>query len=67
MAGWPKHIVEQLSTVTPLGEVDETEYYGPYNGLLLSPVQAPHVSSIRRFHHNLRRAAPQTSHFLDRD
>jgi hypothetical protein len=35
MAGWPEHIVEQFSTVTPLGEIDETEYYGPYNGLLL--------------------------------
>ena len=33
--GWPEYIIEQFSTVTPLGEIDETEYYGPYNGLLL--------------------------------
>jgi len=31
---WPEHIQEQFATVTAFGEVDETEYYGPYNGLL---------------------------------
>jgi len=41
MAGWPEHIVEQFGTVTPLGEVDETEYYGPYNGLLLDQFPGP--------------------------
>jgi hypothetical protein len=41
MAGWPEHIVEQFSTVTLLGEVDETEYYGPYNGLLLDQFPGP--------------------------
>jgi hypothetical protein len=41
MAGWPDHILEQFGTVTPLGEVDETEYYGPYNGLLLDQFPGP--------------------------
>ena len=38
---WPVHVVEQFDTVTPLGEVDETEYYGPYNGLLLELFPGP--------------------------
>ena len=41
MAGWPEHILEQFGTVTPLGEVDETEYYGLYNGLLLDQFPGP--------------------------
>ncbi|KAF8529671.1 hypothetical protein BU17DRAFT_36489 [Hysterangium stoloniferum] len=32
---WPEHVREQFGTVTAFGEIDETEYYGPYNGLLL--------------------------------
>ncbi|KAF9508227.1 hypothetical protein BS47DRAFT_1350688 [Hydnum rufescens UP504] len=46
MAGWPEHIVEQFGAVTPLGEVDETEYYGPYNGLLLDQFPGPEHSMI---------------------
>lgn len=38
---WPSHIIEQFGTITPLGEVDETEYYGPYNGLLLELFPGP--------------------------
>ncbi|KAF8523471.1 hypothetical protein BU17DRAFT_43782 [Hysterangium stoloniferum] len=38
---WPSHIVEQFDTITPLGEVDETEYCGPFNGLLLELFPGP--------------------------
>lgn len=38
---WPNHILEQFDTVTPLGEVDETEYYGPFNGLLQEVFPGP--------------------------
>ncbi|KIJ24786.1 hypothetical protein M422DRAFT_39007 [Sphaerobolus stellatus SS14] len=38
---WPEYIQEQFATVTPFGEVDETEYYGPYNGLLFELFPSP--------------------------
>jgi len=31
---WPETLQEQFDIVTTFGEVDETEYYGPYNSLL---------------------------------
>jgi hypothetical protein len=31
---WPQHVLEQFGTVTR-GNIDESEYYGPYIGLLL--------------------------------
>ncbi|KAF8461281.1 hypothetical protein BDZ91DRAFT_737655 [Kalaharituber pfeilii] len=31
---WDEYTLEQFQTTLPLGEYDESRYYGPYNGLL---------------------------------
>jgi len=49
---WPDYILEQFDTVTPLGEVDEVEYYGPFNGLLQEVFPSPeHFMVVPQYKH----------------